>query len=307
VARLLSGESDRAFPVARGSGPLRASGTIAIADIMRDHDLALRDSTAAALPSPGDGFAWRTSPAGLALVCRALESYAAHLFTTREWRLGSVAGDREAGWQEVAEAMEVDRPNLARLHQVHGAAVVVRRRGDGGPAPAALPDADILISNDPATAVAIQTADCVPLLIADRATGAVAAAHAGWRGLAAGVPGIAVRAMRDAFGPTPANLIAAIGPSICAENYEVDALVRSGFEASGATERQLARWFLPGRRDRHWQFDGWQSAIDQLQDAGVPRAGIHAARLCTAAHPQLCSYRRDGTGAGRIAAAIRAR
>jgi YfiH family protein len=276
---------------------------------MRDrHDLSLSDSTADDLPPPGDGFAWRASRAGLTLVCRGLEPCAAHLFTTREWRLGTAAADdRDAGWQQVAEAMDVDATHLARLHQVHGGTVVVRRRGNDVAAGAALPDADVLVSNDPAIAVAIQTADCVPLLMADCATGAVAAAHAGWRGLAAGVPGVAVRAMRDAFGTTPANVIVAIGPSICAENYEVDAAVRSGFEASGATERQLARWFLPGRRDGHWQFDGWQSAIDQLQDAGVPRAQVHAARLCTAAHPQLCSYRRDGKGAGRIAAAIRAR
>ena len=269
--------------------------------------MARPESPADALPPPGAGFAWRASPAGLTLVCDALEPYAAHLFTTRVWRLGTAAADdRDAGWQQVAEAMGVDASHLARLHQVHGVAVAVRRRGDVV-AEAPLVDADILVSNDPAIALAIQTADCVPLLIADRTTGAVAAAHAGWRGLAAGVPGIAIRAMRDGFATPPVNVVAAIGPSICADNYEVDAAVRSGFEAAGATERQLARWFLPGRRDAHWQFDGWQSAIDQLVDAGVPRTQIHAARLCTAAHPQLCSYRRDGKGAGRIAAAIRAR
>lgn len=275
---------------------------------MRDRrDPALPDSTADALPAAGAAFLWRASRAGLTLVCRPLEAYAAHLFTTREWRLGSAADDRDAGWRQVADVMDVDAPHLVRVHQVHGGTVVVRRRGEDMLAGAALPNADVLVANDPSVAVAIQTADCVPLLLADRATAAVAAAHAGWRGLAAGVPGIVVRAMREAFGTTPANVIVAIGPSICAENYEVDVVVRAGFEAAGATERQLARWFLPGRRDGHWQFDGWQSAIDQLHDAGVPRADIHAARLCTAAHPQLCSYRRDGKGAGRIAAAIRAR
>ena len=77
-------------------------------------------------------------------------------------------------------------PALVRVRQVHGADILVRRVGDD--AADTLPEADIIVSNDPTVAAAIQTADCVPLLLADRRTGAVAAAHAGWRGLAAGVP-----------------------------------------------------------------------------------------------------------------------
>ena len=270
--------------------------------------MGLPDRSTADLPAPGDDFEWRALPAGPALVCRALEPYASHLFTTRAWRLGTaVADEREAGWREVANALEVDASHLARAHQVHGAAVVVRRRGDALAASEPLPDADILVSNDPSIALAVQTADCVPLLMADRRTRVVAAAHAGWRGLAAGVPGVAVRAVHDELGANPDDLIVAIGPSISAANYEVDAVVRSAFVAAGATDAQLARWFLPGRRPDRWQFDGWRAGADQLEAAGVRRANIHVAGLCTSAHPQLCSYRRDGKGAGRIAGAIRAR
>src|SRR6185295_5461185 len=138
-------------------------------------------------------------------------------------------------------------------------------------------------------------------------TRVVAAAHAGWRGLAAGVPGVAVRTLHDELGANPDDLIVAIGPSISAANYEVDAVVRSAFATAGATDAQLARWFLPGRRPDRWQFDGWRAGADQLEAAGVRRANIHIAGLCTCAHSQLCSYRRDGKGAGRIAGAIRAR
>jgi YfiH family protein len=270
--------------------------------------MGLPDPSSGVLPSPGDNFEWRASSKGLTLVCRALEPYASHLFTTRQWRLGrSASDDCDTGWRDVADAMHVDGAHLARAHQVHGNAIAIRRRGETVGEQQPLPDADVLISNDPATALAVQTADCVPLLIADRRTGCVAAAHAGWRGLAAGVPGVAVRAMHEVFDTTPADIVVAIGPSIRAENYEVDAAVRSAFETAGATEPQLARWFLPGERPGHWQFDGWRSAAEQLEEAGVPRAQIHLAGLCTAAHRQLCSYRRDGKGAGRIAAAIRAR
>jgi YfiH family protein len=144
--------------------------------------------------------------------------------------------------------------------------------------------------------------------MADRRTGAVAAAHAGWRGLAARVPEVAVQALAREFGSRPADLVAAIGPSISAARYEVGEDVRRHFAASGCSADQLARWFAAGDRPSHWYFDGWRSARDLLEAAGVPAAQIHAAQLCTASHPDaLCSYRRDGTRAGRMAGAIRSR
>lgn len=166
-------------------------------------------------------------------------------------------------------------------------------------------EADILVTGDRDAAVAIQTADCVPLLVADERTGAVAAAHAGWRGLAARVPQVAVAAMADAFGSRPADLLVAVGPSISAERYEVDRQVRDRFEAAGFGQERLRAWFPAETRPDHWLFDGWQSARDQLEAVGVPAERLYVAQLCTATHPDLlCSYRRDGKRAGRMAAAI---
>jgi len=200
----------------------------------------------------------------------------------------------------------VDSHHLRRLHQVHGAAVSVSRAGAAGSR--VQPDADIIISDDPALVLAIQTADCVPLLMADRRTPCVAAAHAGWRGLAARVPGAAIEALAREFGSRPEDLIAAVGPSISAPRYEVGASVRARFEEAGFSTAQLARWFSAAERPEHWYFDGWQAARDQLEDAGVPPSQIHIAALCTATHADVfCSYRRDGSPAGRMAAAIRAR
>ena len=259
------------------------------------------------LPQPTDGFAWVQAPAGPALVSRALEPLAAHLFTTRLWALGSAVPATDADWQQVAAASSVDLAHLVRVRQVHGASVVVCREGDGrGAAHARATEADIIVSDDPSLALAIQTADCVPLLIADPRTGAVAAAHAGWRGLAARVAVVAVEAMAREFGSRPDDLIAAAGPSISADRYEVGADVRDAFESAGFSAARIDRWFLPGRRPQHWQFDGWQSARDQLEAAGLRPGHVHIAALCTASHPDaLCSYRRDGKGAGRMAAAIR--
>jgi YfiH family protein len=144
------------------------------------------------------------------------------------------------------------------------------------------------------------------VLIADRVTGAVAAAHAGWRGLAARVPGVTVATLARELGSTPADLVAAIGPSISAERYEVGQDVRSRFLAAGFSGDEIERWFRPDVRPEHWLFDGARSAHDQLEAAGLPPGSIHSSGLCTATYPDFfCSYRRDGAGAGRIAAAIR--
>jgi len=257
-------------------------------------------------PQPNDGFVWVQAAGGPALVCGPLRHLADHLFTTREWALGSGSGSDEE-WAPVAAALGVDVGHLVRLRQVHGAAVVVRRAGD--PPPSGMrAEADIVVSNDPLVAVAIQTADCVPLLIADPKSGAVAAAHAGWRGLAAGVPTAAVAALAREFDARPNDLVAAVGPSISAPSYEVGPDVAERFAAAGFDAGRLARWFSDGERAGHWQFDGWQATADQLAAAGVPSAQIHIAALCTAIHPTLfCSYRRDKKGAGRMAAAIRCR
>jgi purine-nucleoside/S-methyl-5'-thioadenosine phosphorylase / adenosine deaminase len=164
----------------------------------------------------------------------------------------------------------------------------------------------------------------VPLLIADERTAAVAAAHAGWQGLAAGVPSAAVTALAREFGSRPSDLIAVIGPSIGACCYEVGTAVRDRFEAAGFGPGRIARWFreeprptsrnpsMPGLprplRASHWFFDAWSAARDQLEEAGVPADRIFVAELCTASHPDtMCSYRREGSAAGRIAGAIRSR
>ena len=258
-------------------------------------------------PQPSGGFEWVQAAGGTALVCSALRPYADHLFTTRAWTLGSRARAQDEDWEPVAAVLGVEPARFARMHQVHGAAVVVRRAGDA-PRSAGEPlhEADILISDDRSLALAIQTADCVPLLVADRVTGTVAAAHAGWRGLAAGVPGVTVAALARELGSSPADLVAAIGPSISAERYEVGQDVRDRFVAAGFSAEEIERWFRPGARPRHWWFDGARSAQDQLEAAGLQPGSIHSAALCTATYPDLfCSYRRDGKGAGRIAAAIR--
>lgn len=285
------------------------------------------------LPEPNGAFSWVQAGPQVGLVCRPLEPFAAHLFTTRQWSAGSSASAevRNAAWPEVARAMDVDPSRLVRLNQVHGATYVVAESPvEPGAAP---PDADIVTTDRQDLALVVQVADCVPLLIADtvqrgdragRPARAVAAAHAGWRGLAARVPERAVAALCHEWGSHARDLIAVIGPSIGSCCYEVGLEVRQQFAEAGFGAEDLGCWFLavPARsarnpsmaglplpaRDDHWYFDGWQAARHQLLGAGIPDESIYCAELCTASHPAwLCSYRRDGSPAGRLAGAIRSR
>jgi YfiH family protein len=271
------------------------------------------------LPSPGAGFQWRDTAFGPALVCLPLEALAPHLFTTRAWTLGQSSNGGDAGWVDVAASFGLGRRSLVRLRQVHGRGVrmaeAVDRQADGPPA------GDILVSRSPDLAIAVQAADCVPMLIADRRLGSVAAAHAGWRGLAAGVPQAAIAALVSSYGSRPDDLIAALGPSVGACCYEVGPEVKQAFVDGGVGAEALARWFhraptptpdnpsMPGvignLRPGQLYFDGWVSAREQLLAAGLAEDDIFSATLCTASHPDLFpSYRRDGTAAGRIAAAV---
>jgi hypothetical protein len=277
------------------------------------------------LPKPNDGFHWTQLSGKPVLVCDALEPFAAHFFTTREWRLGDRTPESRDGWDEVAEAADVDAWHLGRLHQVHAADAVTYKKG--GPIPGGVvPAADIVLTDDPSVAIAVQTADCLPILIVDRETGAVAAAHAGWRGLARGVPTKAVIRLTfgSGFDGRPRNLLVAVGPAIGACCYEVGEEVRARFADGWLAEGEsLDKWFraepakLPTnppmrtlvttRRTDHWFFDTWTCVRDQLEDVGVPRDQIFIADLCTASHDAFCSYRRDGAMAGRTAGVIRSK
>lgn len=268
------------------------------------------------LPQPADPFEWRGPRDRPSLVCRALEPFARHLFTTEPWILGRRdAGPRDDGWAEVAAAACVAPEQLIRIRQVHGNEAVVAARSTP------LTSADIIVNADPSLAIAVQSADCVPILLADPDTGAVAAAHAGWRGLASRVPSVAVAAMASIFGSRPESLRVALGPSIGACCYEVGPDVREAVSMAAPDGPDLDRWFFdspratpgnprmpsvtPGPRRGRWFFDGTASVRDQLRAAGVAAGHIWSAGLCTASHAGVfCSYRRDGTPAGRMAAVI---
>jgi hypothetical protein len=256
------------------------------------------------LPAVPDTFEWTQQSWGAALQCTALASIAPHVFTTRQLAFTSPDDERR-----LAEA--VGARALAMATQVHGRTVIVVRQG--GEVPSQRPEADAFVSDAPDIAVAVRAADCVPLLMADRARGVVAAVHAGWRGTAARAAVAAVDALTREFGSRPSDLVAAIGPSIGPCCYEVGSSLVDAFAAAGHERHLIDRWFLapPPPRGSHerspLRLDVAGANRDQLVLAGVPEEQIHLAGLCTAMHLDvLTSYRAEKEKAGRIVGAIRA-
>ena len=146
-----------------------------------------------------------------------------------------------------------------------------------------------------------------PCSLANRRTGAVGAAHAGWRGTAAGIAVETIEAMKREFNSRAADLVVAVGPSIGPCCYEVGSELVDAFAAAGHGRYLIDRWFMTPREQR-MRLDVAGSNRDQLILAGVPEENIHLSGLCTAMHLDvLTSYRVEKDQAGRLAAAIRVR
>ncbi len=250
-------------------------------------------------PAPDAAFHWTVEPWGRALRCTPLEAIAQHAFTSKQLRLPDLQG-----WAAAAASVGAAPGQLRRVKQVHGNVVRVLKQGDTGPSDADdRPDGDAVVANVPGLVLAVLVADCVPILVADRTGGAAAAIHAGWRGTCARVAPTAIEQMRRHFGTDPANLVAAIGPSIGPDDYEVGESLMEAFQQAGHTQAELSTWFE--RRQSRLTLDLWSANRDQLRAAGVPPDQIFTCGLSTLAHPDVFdSYRSAGERAGRMAAVI---
>ena len=241
---------------------------------------------------------WTQAPWGHVLKCRPLVEVAEHLFTTGNLELRE--GQRE--WDQVAAELGVAAARLLLIRQVHRADAVAARRGRTGEW--ARPQADVIVSDDETSAIGVRVADCAPVLVADRQTGAVGAAHAGWRGTAQDAAGAVVRAMTREFGSDPDDLVAAIGPCLGPCCGEVGDEVAEAFALAGHNAARLARWFSRAPSGR-LHVDLWTANSDQLIASGLRPERVHVARLCTKTHADLFhSYRAAGKDAGRMVGAI---
>jgi purine-nucleoside/S-methyl-5'-thioadenosine phosphorylase / adenosine deaminase len=184
---------------------------------------------------------------------------------------------------------------------------------------------DGLITNTPGLLLAIQTADCLPIILVDVRQRAVGVLHAGWRGTVKRVVEKGIGEMRRCFGTRPSDLKAAIGPGICGCCYEVGPEVRDQFDSQFAYAEKLFRvveesdpvrekypmLFLTARAPGHSELpkkiylDLVEANRQQLLAAGVPAKNIEASALCTNCRPDLLfSYRREKGNTGRMMAVV---
>lgn len=231
---------------------------------------------------------------------------------------------------------------LAELKQTHSTHIFHITRGNSGearfipaggaaplPATGKIPSGDAMVTNQPGILLSIRTADCHPILLADSRRRVVAAIHAGWRGTLARIAEKTVGVMRGAFGSNPRDISAIIGPGIQACCYGVGEELVTSFhgrftnatlffrpvpvdQESAALAAKYPNIFLspfpPGHEpvaQAAAHLDIAAALREQLLEAGLAPAKIHASGLCTACRTDLFfSHRKEGTRTGRMMAVI---
>ncbi|MDT3398762.1 peptidoglycan editing factor PgeF [Streptomyces sp. B1866] len=213
--------------------------------------------------------------------------------------LGGAVGDDpaavSANRKRSAAALGLDPASVVWMNQVHGREVAVADQSwaaAGVPAP----EADVVVTARRGLALAVLTADCVPVLLADPVAGVAGAAHAGRPGLLAGVVPAAVEAML-ALGADPARIVARTGPAVCGRCYEVPEAMRDEVAAAVPAARSETSWGTPA-------LDLVAGVRAQLASYGVPLGGRSGdCHTCTLESADHFSYRREGV-TGRLASYV---
>ena len=156
-------------------------------------------------------------------------------------------------------------------------------------------DVDGFITNDPGCVLSTFYADCVPLFFSDPVHRAIGLSHSGWKGTAAGIGKVTIQAMAREFGTDPADLICAVGPSICSECYEIGEDVAVHFASEFLKKSEI--------REGKYYLDLWAANKAILMDAGVKEENITLPNLCTACNSEvLFSHRATGGKRGNLGA-----
>ena len=241
-----------------------------------------------------------------------------HIFSTRiggvskgvysEMNLSFRRGDeRESvteNYRRLCSAVNIDVNHLVLSRQTHTNNVCVVGKDDLGVgfSRPEFSDIDGLITNEPGVALVTQYADCTPLLFYDPVARVCANSHSGWRGTVQRIGEVTVRKMVSEFGCKPENIIAAIGPCICKNCYEVDYLVFNAFKSAGFKNDEI---FQKKPDGEHFLLDLREANRQVLNCAGILDKNLDIADICTFENKDyLFSHRAVGKNRGNLAAVI---
>lgn len=243
-------------------------------------------------------FEYRTADGTTYLACVPFEDEGfVAAFSTRE---GAVEGEPfEATATRLLRAIGAPDAHLATCRQVHSAKVrAVRSDGDIRDVKT---ECDAVTTNKQGVLLGIKTADCVPVLIADPSTGAVAGIHAGWRGAASRIVERGFASMMALWKSDRADCLAAIGPSVCASCYEVGPEVLARFRS----EFPYASRIISNPHDDKAHLDLKTACAVQLELCGFELEQIFVSDACTICENQrFPSFRKEGARAGRMLSVV---
>lgn len=235
-----------------------------------------------------------------------------HLFSTRiggvsQGDLGSMnlsysRGDKkenvDENFRRIARIMECDIQNFVLSHQTHTTNVRVVTKADKGRGitrETGYCDVDGLITNEPGIVLSTFYADCVPLYFVDPVKKAIGLSHSGWRGTVNKMGMVTVSKMTEQYGCNPKDIVAAIGPSICVDCYEVSMDVAEEFRKAFAEAENLDKIVLPKSEEKA-MLDLWQANLAVLLEAGIVQEHISMPDICTSCNKELLFSHRASHG-----------
>ena len=211
----------------------------------------------------------------------------------------------QENYRRIAHAIGFDKENIVTTDQTHTTNVRVVTKADAGKGiikPRDYTDVDGLVTNVPHLVLATFYADCVPLFFVDPVHGAIGLSHSGWRGTVHKMGKVTVERMTREYGTNPADVIAAIGPSICQDCYEVSEDVALQF-AAAFPDSQVQKKGRMSAEGQKYQLDLWKANESVLLEAGVPEEHISLPGICTCCNPDfLYSHRASHGKRGNLGA-----
>ncbi len=216
--------------------------------------------------------------------------------------ISTTRGDDPAAVEEnrrrIAKAIGVRAENMTYTNQTHTTNVAVVEAKDRGKR---FMETDGMVTNVPEICLVTFYADCVPLFFVDPVHRAIGLSHSGWRGTVGKMGKVTIERMREEYGTDPAQVVAAIGPSICQDCYEVSVDVIEKFREN--FDKDLWPELFYEKADGKYQLNLWRANQAVLTEAGVQGENIAVTNLCTHCNPDiLFSHRSTGTARGNLSA-----